>query len=140
MQMADTPTLGISTSALNQAMGNILKTQQNLLTPPTAKEVFNAKGLMGTTMGDIGNFGLGSIFNKISFGDLANLYGLYLTGKRMNKEIDALDQNMAIARKNHQNLVKQLNNAREKSKLIGHFLSGDDSYKPNYDDSKYETI
>ena len=140
MQMADTPTLGISTSALNQVMGNILKTQQSLLTPPTPKEIFDAKPLMGTTIGDINNFGLSSIFNKISLGDLANLYGLYLTSKRLNKEIDALDQNMAIARKNHENLVKQLNNAREKSKLIGHFLSGDDSYKPNYDDSAYQAI
>jgi len=140
MAVSTSPNLGLSMSALNSTIGSLLKNQQDLLKPPTEQEIFNSKPLMGTTIGDINNFGFKSIFNKISLGDLANLYGLYLTSKRLNKEIDALDQNMAIARKNHENLVKQLNNAREKSKLIGHFLSGDDSYKPNYDDSAYQAI
>jgi hypothetical protein len=96
-------------------------------------------GLGGTKLADLfSENGLKNVFNNISLKDLAGLYSMYKSIQSNDLRDKALKQNMAIAKANQKNNIKTLNNAKERSRVIGAALAGK-RYKPKYDTTDYKT-
>ena len=95
---------------------------------------------MQTTVGDLmKDGGLANFGKSLTVGNLLGLWNVYKQNQLLNKQMDAMDQNMKIAKKSYNAKVKTLNNARERSKVVSAAL-GDREYKAKYDDSEYETV
>jgi len=106
---------------------------------PKKNEIAQPTNAMDTTVGSIMKNGLGSFGKSLTVGNLLGLWDAYKQNQILNKQMDALDQNMKIAKQSYNAKIKTMNNTKERGRVLGAALA-DRDYEGQYDNSDYKTV